>query len=111
MQITTTNGSTVNNQTFNAGKNYVNYNIEFVANGTSETFDITHSRSTRLTRFAKIFLINDGTNPVVPPTEVSGVTIVPYGTDYQRNSRVQVSGLTSGRVYKLEITLLNDDQD
>jgi hypothetical protein len=109
MNITITNG-TLTDKKFNAAKNYVAYDIIFTASNTNVTLNVEHAVSNRLSRIVRVFQISDGTNPTVPPVEVSGVNAVPFGTDYHKRTQITISGLTAGRVYKVEITLLNDDQ-
>lgn len=111
MQITMTNGTFVNYE-FNAGKNYVLYDVYFRANAGNDSITLVHSTSKKLLRFVRVYAVKDnsGSN-IIPPTQVPNVSIAPTGTDYQRRSLVNIpSGLTSGYTYKMEVLLFNDDQ-
>lgn len=111
MQVNITNGTLINTD-FNSGKNYVLYDIYFVANAGNASLTLTHSISKKLLRFVSVYAVKDNTGAnIVPPVSVPNVSIVPSGTSYERTSVVNItSGLTSNYTYKVEVLLFNDDQ-
>lgn len=111
MQVTITNG-TLNDVHFNAGKNYVLYDIYFTASAANATLNLVHSVSKKLLRFVSVYAVKDNTGAdIVPPVVIPNVSIAPTGTDYTKRSVVNItSGLTANFLYKVEVLLFNDDQ-
>jgi len=118
MQVSPISATLVaDSQTFNVANYYINYSFYYVANASTVSFTIIHSRSNSYRRYIGNFQVSTGGYPGTPSSNIQPVGGISYyvvgseGSDTSLTTTVvSINGLVNNNGYKLELGLFSDNR-